>query len=156
MPPPVEPWADPKLPVTEGLELWLDAGRHGAARMALKQAALRSGDPVDVWFDASGRGRHVQQPVKSAQPRLMQVGDGWVMRFDGDDDHLRRTGLNRTLEACTVFVVAAPHDNPGDFRGFLAANAAGRRSGGQYDQPSHGKSDCRPRLGPRAGDSQLQ
>ena len=57
----------------------------------------------------------------------MRVGGDWVVRFDGADDHLRRTGLNRSLDACTVFVVAAPHANPGGYRGFLAANEAGRR-----------------------------
>src|SRR4029077_19409177 len=49
------------------------------------------------------------------------------VRFDGKDDHLRLTGLNQTLDAFNVFVVAAPHENLGDFRGFLSANALNKR-----------------------------
>ncbi|HZY89371.1 MAG TPA: hypothetical protein VFE78_31400, partial [Gemmataceae bacterium] len=122
-----ERWAAPDLRVVEGLELWLDAARLNAARLAQGQAALKPGEQVETWFDASGQGRHVAQTAKAARPRLVRVGQDWLVRFDGADDHLRRTGLKRSLDACTVFVVAAPHDNPGDFRGFLAANAAGRR-----------------------------
>src|SRR6266567_1907114 len=33
----VEPWADAKLPVTDGLELWLDAGRIDEAAKANKE-----------------------------------------------------------------------------------------------------------------------
>ena len=122
-----ESWADPAMRVTEGLELWLDAARLNAARQAQGQAALKAGDAVETWFDASGQARHMSQAEQAARPRLVRVGQDWLVRFDGADDHLRRAGLNRSLDACTVFVVAAPHDNPGDFRGFLAANQAGRR-----------------------------
>lgn len=122
-----EPWADDRLPVKDGLELWLDAGRLNAARQAQKQAALKTGEAMETWPDASGHGRHVRQDTKDARPRLMRVGDEWLVRFDGADDYLRRAGLNRTLDAFTVFLVVAPHANPGDFRGFLAANEPGRR-----------------------------
>src|SRR5690606_933566 len=47
--------------------------------------------------------------------------------FDGENDHLRATGLGASLRAFTVFLVTAPHQNPGGFRGFLAANAKGGR-----------------------------
>jgi putative heme-binding domain-containing protein len=122
-----EKWADPRLSVVEGLELWLDAGRVNDARASQGQAALKSGSLLETWFDASGHGRHVRQPNKACQPRLLQVGADQVVRFDGEDDHLRCTGLDRTLDACTVFLVAAPHANPGDFRGFLAINQTGKR-----------------------------
>jgi putative heme-binding domain-containing protein len=122
-----EKWADPALPASDGLELWLDAGRLNAARQAQGQSALKSGEPVETWWDGSGRGRHVRQPAQAARPRLVQVGDGWVVRFDGVDDHLRWTGPNHTLPAFTAFIVAAVHDNPGEFRAFLAANQTGQR-----------------------------
>src|SRR5262249_12418287 len=122
-----EPWADARLPVKDGLELWLDAGRLNAARQAQGQAALKTGETVAVWPDASKLGRHVRQDPKTAQPRLVRIGEDWLVRFDGDDDHLRRVGLDRKLDAFTVFLVAAPRANPGDFRAFLAANQPGRR-----------------------------
>jgi putative heme-binding domain-containing protein len=122
-----EPWADARLPVQDGLQLWLDAGRLNAARQAKGQAALKTGAAVESWPDASGLGRNVRQEKTNAQPRLVRVGDDWLVHFDGDDDHLRRVGLNRTLDAFTIFLVAAPRANPGDFRAFLAANEPGRR-----------------------------
>jgi putative heme-binding domain-containing protein len=123
----VEPWADPKLPVTEGLELWLDAGRVDAAAKATKEKAVVDGK-LAVWHDGSGKGRHVRQPVAGARPALVQLGDGLaVARFDGEDDHLRLTGGKDELKAFRAFVVVAPRMNPGDFRGFLALNAPNGR-----------------------------
>src|SRR5262249_41182211 len=90
-----ETWADPGLTVIEGLELWPDAGHVNAARKARGQPALESGSPVDAWLDASGHGRHVRQANRASQPHLLQVGGAWLVRFDGEDDHLRCTGLDR-------------------------------------------------------------
>src|SRR5207248_2980019 len=75
-----EPWADPRLTVSDGLELWLAAGHVNEAQKALKQPALKSETPLDIWRDASGKGRHVKQPNKTAQPRLVQVGADWLVR----------------------------------------------------------------------------
>jgi tetratricopeptide (TPR) repeat protein len=122
-----ERWADPGLRVVEGLELWLDAARLNTARQAGGLAPLKAGDAVETWYDSSGKGLHVSQAVAAARPRLVRVGEDWLIRFDGADDHLRCTGLNRSLDACTVFVVVAPHANPGGFRAFLAANAPGQK-----------------------------
>jgi tetratricopeptide (TPR) repeat protein len=115
------------LPVVDGLELWLAASRVNPARQARGLAPLKEADAVETWFDDSGKERHVDQPVAAARPRLVRVGPDWLVRFDGIDDHLRRTGMNHSLDACTIFVAAAPHANPGGYRGFLAANAAGGR-----------------------------
>src|SRR5437879_3547990 len=87
--PAAEPWADPKLRVTSGLELWLDAGRIIEVQKALKQPALKDQAPLEVWPDASGKGRDVRQAKEAARPRLVHVGADWLVRFDGKDDHLR-------------------------------------------------------------------
>jgi len=57
----------------------------------------------------------------------VRVGDAWLMRFDGEDDHFRLTGTGVDLQDATVFIVAAPHANPGDFKGIFATNAPDRR-----------------------------
>ena len=62
-----EPWADPKLPVSDGLELWLDA-----ARPAEKHPPP---GPLDVWMDGSGKGRHLRQPKEAARPRFLLHGN---------------------------------------------------------------------------------
>src|SRR5688572_25741493 len=79
----VEPWADKKLSVTNGLEIWLDASKEISARA---QAAKKSGDqisskiingsPVDRWHDASGNRRDFRQLISSARPRFIQHSGG--------------------------------------------------------------------------------
>ncbi len=120
-PPSVEKWADAKLPVTAGLELWLDASRATADKPAPLDGKL------DTWADASGHGRHVKQPKADARPVRTPVGSAAVVKFDGVDDHLRAVKVGANLDTFSVFVVAAPRHNPGDFRGVLAFNAANTR-----------------------------
>jgi putative heme-binding domain-containing protein len=64
--------------------------------------------------------------VHNAQPRLVRIGEDWIVRFGGAAS-LRHSGPKRSASGLTAFVVAAPHTNPGDFRGLVAANAAGKR-----------------------------
>jgi putative heme-binding domain-containing protein len=116
-----EKWADQRLPVTAGLELWFDAAKTSAAGPG------ETGQNLASWADASGHGRQLVQPRADSRPAAVRVGDRSVVRFDGKDDHLRVTGLNRSLDAVTVFLVAAPHSNPGTFTAFCAANAKDRR-----------------------------
>jgi glucose/arabinose dehydrogenase len=121
-----EDWADPNLKVTDGLKLWLDAARQNSARRSLKLPELDPGAPLDVWYDASGRGRHLVQKDASARP-VFQNRDGHpAVRFDGERQHFTLAGLDRSFKEATVFVVAAPFGNPGDFRGFLAINQDGK------------------------------
>lgn len=125
-----EKWADARLPVSNGLELWFDAARLGDRK-------VEPGATIETWPDASGNGRQVSQKIVDARPKAIRVGDAWVIRFDGEDDHLRALKLNRSLDAVTVFLVAAPQNNPGGFAGFCAANAKDRRdyeSGFTIDQ----------------------
>jgi putative heme-binding domain-containing protein len=114
-----EPWADPKLPVTDGLELWLDA-----ARPADKAPAP---GPLAVWMDGSGKGRHLRQPKEAARPKLLRQGEVQVVRFDGDNDCLRAVKQSGELKDFTVFLVLVPRYNIGDFQGFLAFNRANER-----------------------------
>ena len=117
----VEPWADSKLPVTSGLELWLDA------RQAVGDQPLPSTGPLTTWRDASGQQRDLRQDAADAQPSVITVGDSALVRFDGLDDHLRNVGSGPELSPLTVFVVAAPRHNLGLFRALLAFNAEEQR-----------------------------
>jgi len=121
-----EDWADPGLKVTDGLEVWLDAARQNAARRALKIPEVRGGLPLDTWLDASGHRRHLTQKDAAAQP-FFQASDGYTaVRFDGERQYLTRSALARSYRAVTIFLVAVPFANAGDFRGFLALNQAGK------------------------------
>jgi len=87
---------------------------------------LSPGTPLAVWYDASGKGRNLVQKDAAARP-LFQSKDGYAaVRFDGERQHLTLPGIGRSFKEATVFLVAAPFGNPGDFRGFLALNQAGK------------------------------
>src|SRR4051812_21633599 len=97
-----EPWADAKLPVTTGLQLWLDAGRATGGQPAPTDPKL------DRWMDASGHGRHLLQPNADARPTRLAVAGVAVARFDGVDDHLRAVKQGASLESFSVVLVAVP------------------------------------------------
>src|SRR5687767_2909487 len=120
----VEKWADPALPVKDGLSVWLDATRQTAA-WAEHQKEIIGGEPLDVFYDASGNRRHFTQPVREAQPKLIVADQQAAVRFDGKDDHLRCFERGATLEDVTVFLVTSVRTNPGEFRAFLAGNRTG-------------------------------
>jgi len=92
----------------------------------LDTADMASG-PVAGLTDRAATGTAFIQNDEAARPMALQVGEARVLRFDGVDDNLRVTGTGMKAEALTLFVVAAPHANPGDFRGLFAANAPGAR-----------------------------
>lgn len=122
----LESWADPNLKVTVGLQFWLDASRQNAARGALKLPEWTDGQPIAIGYDGSGHGRHLTQADAAARPKVRSSGGYFAFRFDGDRQHLTRTGLGAAFKAVTIFVVAVPFGNRGDFRGLLALNQDGK------------------------------
>ncbi len=115
-----EPWADAKMTVRDGLELWLDASKSNGP------TPPKDGK-VEKWWDASGKGRHLAQPNAEFRPSRHAAGPVAVVRFDGQDDCLRAVKQDRKLESFSVFLVAVPKKNPGAFLGMMAFNAAGQR-----------------------------
>src|SRR5882762_9208885 len=124
--PAAEPWADRRLSLTNGLELWFDASDQNAARGALQLAPLASGNSVDYLFDGSAQGRHLTQPVAERRPRFRQEFAGAFLSFDGKDDSLEVSLLGAGWTNVTVFLVAAPRSNAGLFRGFFGFSQAAR------------------------------
>ena len=107
-----------KLAVTNGLEIWLDAGKEMAARQYASptngpqnrvSVKIINGGSMDRWHDASGNKRDVYQLVSSARPRFVQHSGGAAFRFDGADDFLAVSGLEKSLDETTIFILAAPH-----------------------------------------------
>src|SRR5205814_18698 len=102
---------------------------------------IAAAGPVAEWRDGSGNGRHVRQDLAAARPTVVKAGESAVVRFDGTDDHLRTVKQSAELKTFTIFVVAAPRQNPGGFRALLAFNVAGQRdyqSGLTIDQGPFG------------------
>ena len=128
------------------LLFWLDAAavdvaESGAASpmepMSISQWSSRLGggpDSLPPAFRAWIPEREVAEVVRVAeqadpnkQPKLLRLGTHSVVRFDGEDDHFRMPGFVEAPSSLTVFIVAALHENPGNFRGLLAANAVDQR-----------------------------
>jgi len=118
-------WADPQLPVKQGLTLWLDASVQNAARQARQLPTLADNAELDVWFDGSGRESHLNQAIVEARPRLRRQGGVAAVLFDGKDDFLAASNLRVALTNATLFIHAAPVSNVGGFRGLLGMNQFG-------------------------------
>ena len=121
-----EPWADPRLTVTNGLAAWIDVSRQDAARGAAGLTPLRSwNDFPDVLFDGSGNHRDFSQPVHAFRPSYRQEFNGALVAFDGTNDFLRSAQPGREVAAGTLFVVCQPQAVT-PFAGPVAAAARGR------------------------------
>ncbi len=130
----VESWADPGLPVREGIELWLDGSRLGAALAARGLSAPTDGAKLGLWPDASGQRRDLVQAVGAFMPafRPAPIGGGGggggfgFVHFDGVDDRLGTAAPGKELKDFTLFIVASPMANPGGFRCLFSLSEAGR------------------------------
>ena len=126
----VESWADPRLPVTEGLSLWLDASRVMDAARAHGDIAPADRQEIATWYDASGQHRDAHQPAKARRPQLwtslVKPDSEPVLYFDGQADGMTVSDGFGTAEQVTAFVVAAPYSDLGRFRGIFSFNEAGK------------------------------
>ncbi len=106
-------------PVLDGLVARVDAIQLGESQEP---------GPIARWKNLARGLGDFQQSDNDAQPSLVRVGDSSVVRFDGERDNLRSVENNLDgIEEISVFIVAAPHQNPGGFRGLVASNARQRR-----------------------------
>ena len=120
----LESWADPALPVTNGLALWLDASRENTARSSNAVPWVAEGGPLNLWHDASGNRHHLIQLIPSARPRLVRASDGVTAHFDGADDYLSSSGFSQEFTSLTIFLRANARSNAGMFRALLSAARA--------------------------------
>lgn len=132
-----EKWADARLPVAEGLEVWLDATTLPAASGANGVSPPRAGGGVGVWYDGSGKKRDARQDAPGKRPQWRvdlaepqadfgELSRVAVIQFDGRDDTLVAEVAGLNLRDFTVFVVGAPFSNQGMFRALLAVNERGK------------------------------
>jgi type 1 glutamine amidotransferase len=105
--------------------MWLDASAQEAARQSLHLPPLRLNGSVDFMFDGSGRARHLAAPTLPARPRFRRDSQTAFLSFDGTGNALSACFLRGELTNATVFIVAAPRSNRGEFRAFFSFNRAG-------------------------------
>jgi putative heme-binding domain-containing protein len=116
----IESWADPKMPSSDGLQWWLDAGRLESAWSERNRNAIMEGQGIDVAYDASGHQRDAKQDRLDCFPKLKSVFGQKVLTFDGKDDFLRADIGLRNTKALTIFALAAVESNEGLFRCLLS------------------------------------
>lgn len=99
-----------------------------ATHLAKQLGQLQPGSKVvETWSDRESPLLRFVSDIPDHSPKL-HVGEGWAsVRFDGVDDALRMLTPGVGLSAASIFMVVAPHQNQGDFRGFFATNAPAQR-----------------------------
>src|SRR6187401_2346087 len=111
----VENLASGAVPVEDGLALCLDARDQTAARGHARLPPLVNSQPVDRWFDTSANARHALQPSASPRPAFRLDEREAFLHFDGKDDFMAVSGSLQPASNVTVFVLAAPRTNHGNF-----------------------------------------
>jgi len=111
--------------VTNGLVAWFDAAKQTELRRAAGLPALAGGQPVDRWINAANAALPAAQPVAERRPVLRAGASEAFLTFDGKDDFLAVSGPVRASAAATVFVVAAPRTNSGNFSALFSGAATG-------------------------------
>jgi len=124
--PAIEKWGDKRMPVISGLSLWFDASKLSDAQLGSGRNPLQTGDPIEVWPDASGHHRDLTQKQTKAQPQFRPSGDFQAVYFDSNDRHLLRSGLGQTLKQTTIFIVSATYSNPDAFSAWLSMSEVSR------------------------------
>lgn len=116
-----------EAPVRDGLILWLDAAAQSAVRQSASVPPIGHLQPVDFLLDSSPNSRLAVQPVAERRPILISDGTTAYLKFDGKDDFLLASAPSRqSTEAITVFVVALPKANEGNFPALLGTAAFGQ------------------------------
>ena len=124
----VEPWADSKLPGVNGLAAWYDAEAQAKGFASKRWSVPQAGNGLGQLLDGSGNGQHLAQPKESLRPKLVRLADSWLIRLDGENDHLLRTTKDaKPSSHISVFVVLVPHQSPGGFHGPFSLGATDGR-----------------------------
>jgi putative heme-binding domain-containing protein len=105
--------------------LWLDASAQPAAAAANKVDTLRDGAALESWYDSSGHSRHARQPDEKARPTLRLKNERGFIRFEGRAACFVSNGLGPPQRDLTVFLVAAPAGNEGNFRALFCTRKKG-------------------------------
>jgi putative heme-binding domain-containing protein len=114
-----------ELPVRDGLLFWFDAMQQTALRERAALPPLRNFQSVDYLID-SVSGARAQQLTSERRPVFFTDSTAGFLKFDGKDDALVLGGATRSQRELTLFVLAAPKSNAGNFSGIFGATRAGQ------------------------------
>ncbi len=113
-----------ELPVRDHLILWIDASGQPAVRRSSSLPPIQPQRGLATLLDQSGNGREFLQPLPERRPLAITDGETAFLRFDGKDDFLFSGGNPALAAELTIFILAAPHANPGGFSGLFSTSTA--------------------------------
>jgi len=119
-----------------GFVLHFEPAKQTGARSEANLPAIGNGQPVDLLLDGSTGKRLATQPIPDRRPIFVFDGASAYLKFDGKDDFLALQGVVPGEKELTLFVLAAPKENPGFFSGMFGAAALGQNdytSGFNFD-----------------------
>lgn len=113
-------------PISDGLAVFLDASRQTRVRQAASLPPLKSGAPLDRWLDGRAGAATARQFAPDSRPVFHSGSGEATVRFDGTNDYLSLSRERALSPELTIFVLAAPADNPGNFSALFATAEAGK------------------------------
>jgi hypothetical protein len=125
------------LPVRDGLVWRFDATAQARQRQAAALPPLANNQNADLWLDSIDPQTQAAQLLAERRPVFLGDESAAFFRFDGKDDFLALTAPRRLVPAVTIFILAAPKSNPGNFSALLATSETGKNdytSGLNVDQ----------------------
>jgi putative heme-binding domain-containing protein len=115
-----------ELPVRDGLALWLNASAQPEIRRTASLPPIGNLQPVDVALDGSGNSRQASQLIGDRRPIYQSDGEAAYWKFDGKDDFLAISGSRQLTPSATIFILAAPKANAGNFSALFGTAETGK------------------------------
>ncbi|MGZ8939319.1 MAG: ThuA domain-containing protein [Limisphaerales bacterium] len=113
------------VPVNDGLIYSLEISEQARLRASISSPALGRFQPVDLLFDST-KGQIITQPAPERRPIFVADDETAFLKFDGKDDLLVCNPGSSSAEAFTIFILAAPKANQGNFSALIGSAAFGQ------------------------------
>ena len=112
-------------PPRDGLILWFDASVQPDLRAKTALPSIYNRAPVDIFLDAASNGLQAIQSAPERRPAFITDRESAYLRFDGSNDFLGFHLPGQSAAELTLFVLAAPKSNSGNFSGIFGTARAG-------------------------------
>ena len=115
-----------EIPIANGLLIHSDAGLQTRIRAAAGLPLIGNLQPVDFLFASSNNPSFFTQTSPDRRPTLVFDGESAFLKFDGKDDYLNYSLPGKSIRELTIFLLAAPKENPGSFSAMLGVSTFGK------------------------------
>lgn len=114
-------------PFRDDLLIHLDAANQTVLRQQLDLPGTGQNQAVDTALPSGSNPAPIfSQPAPDRRPTLQTDGSTAYWKFDGKDDFLAAQSSTHQADELTLFILAAPAENPGFFTGIFGSSRFGR------------------------------